>query len=174
MNTDFLFSSSATFPIRIVVGVTVMWLLAGLAALLLGRFSAALRHRLWSLTMLAAVAMPMAVLLLPEVRLGLVTPHENVAGNYSNSIPDLAQESPTTHAPPISPTTETNFPHSANLQTPVASTPVESAPLETSSTDTIVETSPATGSAYLWVVVFLLPPLWQLIRIACSLGATKA
>ena len=171
MNTELLLTGPAVLPVRIVADVTVMWLLAGFAALLLGRCSAALRHRLWSLTMLAAVATPMAVLFLPEVRLGWVTPHENAAGNIPKSSPDLAQESPISHVPPISPTTETNSPHSANLPTPVESAPLEASPPKTMSE---VETLPATGSGYLWVVVFLVPLLWQLIRISCSLGATRS
>ena len=43
MNAPLWLSGSAGLPLRIVAGVTAVWLLTAFATLLLGRFSAALR-----------------------------------------------------------------------------------------------------------------------------------
>src|SRR5688572_27601605 len=63
----------AGFAIRVAFGVSAVWLAAGAAALVLRwRSSAALRHRLWSLATLAALALPALAALLPAWRVGAV------------------------------------------------------------------------------------------------------
>src|SRR4051812_12849863 len=66
-----LLDSAAPTALRIVLGVTMLWLLAG-AGMLLFRRSAAWRHRLWSLATLAAMLLPVLTGVLPEIRLGWV------------------------------------------------------------------------------------------------------
>jgi len=65
--------ASADFPVwvlRLVFSVTLVCLSAGLANLLLRRFSAAMRHRVWALGVAASLTMPVMILWSPELRLG--------------------------------------------------------------------------------------------------------
>lgn len=65
--------ASADFPVwllRLVFSVTIVCLSAALANLLLRRFSAAMRHRVWALGVAASLAMPAMILWSPEFRLG--------------------------------------------------------------------------------------------------------
>jgi beta-lactamase regulating signal transducer with metallopeptidase domain len=65
--------ASPDFPVwllRLVFSVTLVCLAAALANLLLRRFSAAVRHRVWALGVAASLAMPMMILWSPELRLG--------------------------------------------------------------------------------------------------------
>ena len=84
----FLFTS-ADFPVwllRLVFSVTLVCLAAALANLLLRRFSAAMRHRIWALGVAASLAMPATILWSPEFRLGWL--------NVAKPRPTLAPDSP--------------------------------------------------------------------------------
>ncbi|HET6325359.1 MAG TPA: M56 family metallopeptidase, partial [Planctomycetaceae bacterium] len=56
--------------LRLVFSVTLVCMAAALANLLLRRFSAAMRHRVWALGIAASLAMPVMICWSPEVRLG--------------------------------------------------------------------------------------------------------
>jgi len=58
------------FAIRVVFAATVAWLVAGAAAVGLRRSPAALRHRIWALSVVAALALPGVVLMVPGWRVG--------------------------------------------------------------------------------------------------------
>jgi beta-lactamase regulating signal transducer with metallopeptidase domain len=66
----------STFPelpvwlLRLVFSVTLVCLVATGASLMLRRFSAAMRHRVWALSVVALLAMPVMILWSPELRLG--------------------------------------------------------------------------------------------------------
>jgi beta-lactamase regulating signal transducer with metallopeptidase domain len=65
--------ASPDFPVwllRLVFSVTLVCLSAALASVLLRRFSAAMRHRVWALGVAASLAMPLMILWSPELRLG--------------------------------------------------------------------------------------------------------
>lgn len=61
-----------TWSVRLVFGLTLLWLAALAATWLLRHSSAAVRHRAWGLSVLAALALPVALLCLPELRLGWI------------------------------------------------------------------------------------------------------
>jgi beta-lactamase regulating signal transducer with metallopeptidase domain len=71
---------------RLVFSVTLVCLAAALASLVLRRFSAAVRHRVWALSVAASLAMPAMIAWSPEIRLGWL--------NVSAPRPTLAPDSP--------------------------------------------------------------------------------
>src|SRR5258708_36387733 len=91
--------SMAGLGIRLVAGVTLIWLLASVAVIAMRRSSAALRHRAWALSTLAALTLPGMLLVLPEARLGLVGLRDAKAVgiiasppvNTPNEVPPLSQ-----------------------------------------------------------------------------------
>ncbi|MDB5910750.1 MAG: resA 1 [Massilia sp.] len=67
-------SAAAVFVARTLLAVTAAWLLA-LALNLIGRrFSASLRHRIWSMSMAAAFALPPLVALVPQWQIAHIPP----------------------------------------------------------------------------------------------------
>ena len=81
--------ASPDFPVwllRLVFSVTLVCLAAALASVLLRRFSAAMRHRVWALGVLASLAMPLMILWSPELRLGWL--------NVAKPRPALPADSP--------------------------------------------------------------------------------
>jgi beta-lactamase regulating signal transducer with metallopeptidase domain len=73
MNATYFSTSLPTlsaFGMRLIFAVTLVWLLAGVFAVILRRSSAAMRHRCWALSVLASLAVPVLVPWLPEIRLG--------------------------------------------------------------------------------------------------------
>jgi beta-lactamase regulating signal transducer with metallopeptidase domain len=91
--------TSPEFPVwllRLVFSVTLVCLSAALANLLLRRFSAAMRHRVWALGVAASLAMPAMILWSPELRLGwlnVAKPRPVLASN-SALVADLEPTSP--------------------------------------------------------------------------------
>ncbi|HEV3303297.1 MAG TPA: hypothetical protein VG055_26830, partial [Planctomycetaceae bacterium] len=81
--------ASPDFPVwllRLVFSVTLVCLSAALASVLLRRFSAAMRHRVWALGVAASLAMPLMILWSPELRLGWL--------NVAKPRPALPADSP--------------------------------------------------------------------------------
>jgi beta-lactamase regulating signal transducer with metallopeptidase domain len=63
-------AAEMSFAIRTVLGATAIWVLATIVCVLLGRSSAALRHRVWSMSAAACLALPALLLVLPQWRVG--------------------------------------------------------------------------------------------------------
>lgn len=61
---------AAAWAFQVLCGATLAWLVAAAAAAVLRRSSAAVRHRVWGLSVLAALAVPPVAAMLPDVRLG--------------------------------------------------------------------------------------------------------
>ncbi|HXY34699.1 MAG TPA: M56 family metallopeptidase [Planctomycetaceae bacterium] len=82
--------------LRLIFSVTLVCVSAALASVLLRRFSAAMRHRIWALCIAGSLAMPAMILWSPEIRLGWVS----VAARPSISpdAPLLAELKPTAPA----------------------------------------------------------------------------
>jgi beta-lactamase regulating signal transducer with metallopeptidase domain len=80
--------------LRLVFSVTLVCMAAFLATLVLRRFSAAMRHRVWALSVAASLAMPVMLLWSPEFRLGWLTV-PNPRAELTADIPKAA-EAPTT------------------------------------------------------------------------------
>src|SRR5258708_2168863 len=59
--------------VRLVFSQTILWLTAGFAVWLLRRSSAAVRHRVWGLSALVALVLPLTVGTVPALRLGWIT-----------------------------------------------------------------------------------------------------
>ncbi|MBI3861585.1 MAG: PD40 domain-containing protein [Planctomycetia bacterium] len=57
---------------RLVFSQTMIWLAAACAAWMLRRSSAAVRHRVWALSVLAALALPITISIVPALRLGWI------------------------------------------------------------------------------------------------------
>ena len=70
---EWVHAGSATFTLRLVCGISAVWLAAALAAIVLRRSSAALRHRVWSLSIAAALVLPALVAVMPEWRVGAIS-----------------------------------------------------------------------------------------------------
>ncbi len=73
MIREAFFSTTPDLPVwllRLVFSVTLVCLAAAVTNLLLRRKSAAMRHRVWALSVAASLAMPAMLLWSPEVRLG--------------------------------------------------------------------------------------------------------
>src|SRR5579862_384939 len=57
---------NAVFVLRLLLATTVAWLLAAGLNVIFGRSSASLRHRVWSMSMAAALALPALLVFLPH------------------------------------------------------------------------------------------------------------
>ena len=103
MIREAFFSTTPDLPVwllRLVFSVTLVCLVAAVTTVLLRRKSAALRHRVWALSMAASLAMPAMLLWSPEVRLGWM----NVAAPRDLIAPEslkLADLSPASTGPRI-------------------------------------------------------------------------
>src|SRR5580704_14788446 len=83
--------------LRLIFSVTLVCLAATLANWLLRRLSAAVRHRVWALSVAASLAMPAMILWSPEVRLGwlnVAAPRPVLAAD-SAKVADLQSDAPT-------------------------------------------------------------------------------
>jgi BlaR1 peptidase M56/Carboxypeptidase regulatory-like domain len=58
------------WTVRLVFSLTVIWLVAALTVWLLRRSSASVRHRVWGLSVVAALMAPATAFILPELKLG--------------------------------------------------------------------------------------------------------
>ncbi|HEV7223755.1 MAG TPA: hypothetical protein VGN42_13695, partial [Pirellulales bacterium] len=72
--SHFLTTDAAWAPwtVRVLCSVTLVWLAAGAVALLLRTASAAVRHRIWALSAIAALGLPALTAALPELRTGWI------------------------------------------------------------------------------------------------------
>src|SRR6185437_7093112 len=62
----------APWTVRVLCSVTIVWLAAAAVACLLRTASAAMRHRIWALSVIAALALPALTAGLPELRTGWI------------------------------------------------------------------------------------------------------
>src|SRR5580704_17986435 len=82
---DIFLSTASDLPVwllRLVFSVTLVCLAAAAAVVFLRRYSAAMRHRIWALSVAASLAMPAIIVWSPEIRLGwlsIVPRHPAVA-----------------------------------------------------------------------------------------------
>src|SRR3569623_2172330 len=60
------------WAVRVATSVTLIWFAVTIAVIFLRAASAAVRHRLWSLSVVAALALPALVMALPELRAGWI------------------------------------------------------------------------------------------------------
>ncbi len=103
MIREAFFSTTPDLPVwllRLVFSVTLVCLAAALTTVMLRRKSAAMRHRVWALSVAASLAMPAMLLWSPEVRLGwmnVAAPRDLVAADSVK----LADLSPSSTAPRI-------------------------------------------------------------------------
>jgi beta-lactamase regulating signal transducer with metallopeptidase domain len=107
--------TSPEFPVwllRLVFSVTLVCLSAALANLLLRRFSAAMRHRVWALGVAASLAMPAMILWSPELRLGWlnVAKPRPVLPSNSPLVADLEPTSPAIEFDPEAQGADSNVP----------------------------------------------------------------
>src|SRR5260221_13959179 len=58
--------------VRLVFSQTILWLTAAFAVWLLRRSSAAVRHRVWALSALVALGLPLTIGTVPALRLGWI------------------------------------------------------------------------------------------------------
>ena len=75
MNSEILslgLGELGTWCLRLVFSLTVLWLTTGLTVWLMRRSSAALRHRIWALSVLVAIAIPVLIIGLPSHPLGWI------------------------------------------------------------------------------------------------------
>ncbi|HVC96262.1 MAG TPA: M56 family metallopeptidase [Pirellulales bacterium] len=73
MITNQLLTAEAYLPgwtVRVVFGATLVWLAATLLVFAVRTASAAVRHRVWALSVVAALALPALIAALPELRTG--------------------------------------------------------------------------------------------------------
>lgn len=76
MNFDFpsdSFDAWTIFGTRLICGLTLIWFVATACCVACRRLSAALRHRLWSLSVAASILLLVPLVSLPETRLGLIS-----------------------------------------------------------------------------------------------------
>ncbi|MGQ0633605.1 MAG: carboxypeptidase regulatory-like domain-containing protein [Planctomycetaceae bacterium] len=95
MSASLAFDVIRDFPqwsIRLIFSLTALWLLAGLGVFLLRSSSAAVRHRAWALSMLAALLLPVVLLCLPEIRLGWIAPAREPAIQVHGQADALAHD----------------------------------------------------------------------------------
>lgn len=71
--------------LRLIFSLTILWLATGLVVQLLRRSSAALRHRVWALSVLAAIALPALIIGLPSLQLGWIASGPGQAQRDSTS-----------------------------------------------------------------------------------------
>jgi ankyrin repeat protein/beta-lactamase regulating signal transducer with metallopeptidase domain len=73
--------------IRLVFSQTILWVMAGCAVWLLRRSSAAVRHRVWALSVLLALGLPLTVGTCPSIGLGLLeAPNDHVSPEVTQRI----------------------------------------------------------------------------------------
>jgi hypothetical protein len=91
---------SLEFLIRVLLAVSVILATALLMSVIFARGSAALRHRLWSLSVAAVLMIPLLVPLLPQWKLGWVSGPES---QPTVSLKPVVPDSPVANATPATP-----------------------------------------------------------------------
>ena len=161
-----------TFAVRMAIGISGIWLVACLCALALRRSSAALRHRIWASSMVMALVLPVAAILLPEWRIGAIPlPAIPAPAVNQPAEPPHAQASPLAAKPP------TSVEHSIRASKPAediagntdpGSTPPPNATRQASTK------SRQTARSTVWALAaWLTPAVWLMLRHALALLAAR-
>ena len=165
-------SGMMTFAVRVVSGISVVWLLAWMCALALRRSSAALRHRIWTLSVAIALVLPMAATLLPECRIGAIPlPAIPAPAVDHPAQPPHAQASPLVPRQPES--VQRGISSSKPGESLAVSTGTASRP-PANVTRQASTNSRQTGRSAAWVLAaWLAPALWLMLRHALALLAAR-
>jgi beta-lactamase regulating signal transducer with metallopeptidase domain len=185
--------------LRLVFSVTLVCAAAVFVNMLLRRSSAAMRHRVWALSIAGSLAMPAIIFWFPEVRLGwlsVTAPRATVAleSPRPSDVPSATPSDQWAHhvvdarransnVPPrnVLPPTSESHPSPAPAPNPVA-TPIETRP-ESPATNPRILTADATRNVLvsraldhnvLWMLMLIVPAacgLWQSVR--CARGARR-
>jgi beta-lactamase regulating signal transducer with metallopeptidase domain len=158
--------ASGGFLLRVICGVSAVWIAAAVGGLLLRRSSAALRHRIWAMSTVAALGLPLAVLMLPEWRVGLVRVPAPAVPKVSTPLADVhaspgslptasAANMPIRTYQSASPGPATNVP--ARIAPPVPPTPQPSR-----RSDASIDRPINWGMCF--AVIWLVPAIWLLLR----------
>jgi beta-lactamase regulating signal transducer with metallopeptidase domain len=117
--------------LRLVFSVTLVCIAAFLATMLLRRFSAAMRHRVWALSVAASLAMPVMILWSPEVRLGWLTvpnPRAEVTADIPKVVEKPAAASATRLPRPIKVSKNESHPSQPAVSSQKKASPSKAAP----------------------------------------------
>ena len=152
-------SMSDNFGFRLIFSLTVLWLTTGIGICLYRRSSAAVRHRIWGLSMVAALVLPLVLFVLPTVRLGWFEAPPNIMA-FESPIPVLGNQS-------------SRFERSDITNTPPPSPTKVSVAVETPDGVAVVRKAPA--AVYrLWLLwIIAAPCLWGLSTLTRSLLASQ-
>jgi beta-lactamase regulating signal transducer with metallopeptidase domain len=195
MIRDALFSppDMPLWLLRLAFSVTLVCLAAAAASILLRRFSAAMRHRVWALCIAASLAMPAMVFLFPELRLGWLKvtaartavtadPQPEVVAQPTalphaapNRVPERDANSKTTPSTVVAARIETPPPTAAAPAPVTVAATSQTAPAAV--TSNVESAGPASTSRLsrlfdrdmLWVLILVVPAVggaWQSIRCA--------
>lgn len=185
--------------LRLVFSVTLVCMAAALANLLLRRFSAAMRHRVWALAVAASLAMPAMIWWSPEVRLGwlnVAEPRATVAAEPPQATPRLpsaptrrfARQLPAEPALPVSTTSPKTVSTDHQPIAKIAPSPIPAeAELQAQSAASAPQPRLATANAAstfpifrmldrntFWILMLIVPAVcgaWQSLR--CARGARR-
>jgi beta-lactamase regulating signal transducer with metallopeptidase domain len=164
-------TAAAAFALRLLCGLTAIWLTAGAATLLLRRrCSAALRHGVWSLSVAAALFLPALIATLPEYRVGRIevtSPTPPLATSAAQHAPTTAP--PTIPSPTAAPTRLSPPPFTpALIRHDTVTAPHEPTPATATPAPQQPRNGPLKRTALWLTVLWLLPTLWLLARHATS------
>ena len=164
------------FVLRLLIALSVAWLLSSAVAMLCRHGSAALRHRIWSLSVAAALALPALIALLPQWQIAAI-PAPSRATEVAVHSPSAPQESQvqiaTTDAPahidnvtPPVKVPELNVPV-ISTATPIAASSSEQPALARAGTSGTAKIPVRIWLLTIWLAV----AVWLLVRqLAASLA----
>ena len=175
----------AVFPVRLLIAVTAIWLCAGLASILLQSSSAALKHRLWAVSIAAALLMPLLVLILPEWRLGIIRsePQVQIVADAQRSLPAPVVAS---HIEAAAAEESDRVPvnrslHAASIEaeprnpSPIQAAPplVSAQPPEHKIAPTTVDLGHSFSLSWLILLAWAIPAIWLGVRMILSRRAVS-
>ncbi len=170
--------------LRLVFSLTVIWLAAIVAVLLLRRFSAAWRHRVWALSVVASLAVPILIAFSPGIPLGWL----NAATPPTVSLSPLPTQPPRMspidfdagdRAPQRRPAGNSehvdlrpgNAPVSKGSPTKAAASIASDAvPNRTTQSARVIAEG---GRGATWLLILFVPAAFGLVRLARSAGAAR-
>jgi beta-lactamase regulating signal transducer with metallopeptidase domain len=161
------------WAVRLLLGVTAIWLTGVVASAALCHASAAVRHRVWGLSVLAALSLPAVIRWFPENRLGWVDLSDSTgtAADYGSGLPDSPGAPETAEPAPVQAQTIDSAPRA---ETPVAG-------IESTETGSVRPAVPTAGRPQLesntarsvWLMLWVVPAGAVVLMTLGSIGAAK-
>ena len=167
---------AVAFALRILLSVTVVWLIAVVASLALRRWPAALRHRVWALATAAVLLLPALLVVLPEWRVGVIElpkAQADVSGPPPGETSVLARDGVPRPAVSVAGgTVPLSDAAPSRGGRPAGAVPGRTAPLDRPAPVNDAAPVPATPWRTVAFIAWLVPTAWLLARQALAMAAS--